>query len=83
MRVRHISIARRYTYQHLGLPTDGQEFLTRITAEFDKVAQAAERGLASNRFAAIRDGRAPNASVADVLPCYRTLAALETQLTAG
>jgi 2-hydroxy-4-carboxymuconate semialdehyde hemiacetal dehydrogenase len=31
--------------------------------------------------AAIREGRAPNASVAQVLPCYRTLHALEQQLT--
>ncbi len=33
-------------------------------------------------FAAIRDGREPNASVAQVLPCYQTLAALEQQLAA-
>ena len=32
-------------------------------------------------FAAIREGREPNASVAQVLPCYRTLHALEQQLT--
>jgi 2-hydroxy-4-carboxymuconate semialdehyde hemiacetal dehydrogenase len=31
-------------------------------------------------FAAIRDGREPNASVAQVLPCYGTLDALERQL---
>jgi 2-hydroxy-4-carboxymuconate semialdehyde hemiacetal dehydrogenase len=31
-------------------------------------------------FAAIREGREPNASVAQVLPCYRTLARLEKQL---
>jgi 2-hydroxy-4-carboxymuconate semialdehyde hemiacetal dehydrogenase len=31
-------------------------------------------------FAAIREGREPNASVAQVLPCYRTLDALEKQL---
>ncbi|MCL4185629.1 MAG: oxidoreductase, partial [Burkholderiaceae bacterium] len=34
-------------------------------------------------FAAIREQREPNASVAQVLPCYRTLQALERQLTAG
>ena len=33
--------------------------------------------------AAIREGREPNASVAQVLPCYRTLAKLEAQLAAG
>ncbi|MFJ7153937.1 Gfo/Idh/MocA family oxidoreductase [Streptomyces sp. NPDC101118] len=33
--------------------------------------------------AAIREGREPNASIAQVLPCYRTLAALEDQLNAA
>jgi 2-hydroxy-4-carboxymuconate semialdehyde hemiacetal dehydrogenase len=33
-------------------------------------------------FAAIREGREPNASVASVLPCYRTLHELEQQLNA-
>ncbi|MBK6885246.1 MAG: Gfo/Idh/MocA family oxidoreductase [Tetrasphaera sp.] len=32
--------------------------------------------------AAIREGREPNASIAQVMPCYRTLAALEDQLAA-
>ena len=31
-------------------------------------------------FAAIREGREPNASVERVLPCYRTLDQLEKQL---
>jgi 2-hydroxy-4-carboxymuconate semialdehyde hemiacetal dehydrogenase len=34
-------------------------------------------------FAAIREGREPNASVAQVLPCYRVLHRLEQQLNAG
>ena len=34
-------------------------------------------------FAAIRDGREPNSSVAKVLPCYRTLHRLEQQLNAA
>ncbi len=34
-------------------------------------------------FAAIRDGREPNAGVAQVLPCYRTLHRLEQQLNAA
>jgi len=34
-------------------------------------------------FAAIREGREPNASVAQVLPCYRTLDKLEGQLAAA
>ncbi len=34
-------------------------------------------------FAAIREGREPNASVAQVLPCYQVLHRLEQQLNAG
>jgi 2-hydroxy-4-carboxymuconate semialdehyde hemiacetal dehydrogenase len=34
-------------------------------------------------FAAIREGREPNASVAQVLPCYRTLHQLERQLSSA
>jgi 2-hydroxy-4-carboxymuconate semialdehyde hemiacetal dehydrogenase len=34
-------------------------------------------------FAAIREGREPNASVAQVLPCYQVLHDLEQQFTAG
>ena len=34
-------------------------------------------------FAAIRDGRQPNSSVASVLPCYQVLHALEQQLNAA
>ena len=35
------------------------------------------RHLVENFFAAIKEGREPNASVAQVLPCYRTLHQLE------
>jgi 2-hydroxy-4-carboxymuconate semialdehyde hemiacetal dehydrogenase len=34
-------------------------------------------------FAAIQEGREPNASVAQVLPCYQVLHNLELQLNAG
>ena len=34
-------------------------------------------------FAAIREGREPNASVAQVLPCYQVLHDLDRQLAAG
>ena len=34
-------------------------------------------------FAAIREGREPNSSVAQVLPCYQVLHDLERQLAAG
>jgi 2-hydroxy-4-carboxymuconate semialdehyde hemiacetal dehydrogenase len=34
-------------------------------------------------FAAIREGREPNAAAAQVLPCYRTLDRLERQLASA
>jgi TnpA family transposase len=49
--------AREQAYQRLDLPVDGRTFLARLTAEFDSAARAAERGMPSNRFAGIRDGR--------------------------
>jgi TnpA family transposase len=48
---------REQAYQRLALPTDGQAFLTKLTAEFERTARAAERGLPGNRFAAIVNGR--------------------------
>ncbi len=49
--------AREQAYQRLDLPTDGQAFLARLGAELDRAARAAKRGLPSNRFAAVRNGR--------------------------
>ena len=49
--------AREQAYGRLDLPLDGQAFLARLTAEFDRVACAAEGGMPGNRFAEIRDGR--------------------------
>ena len=49
--------AREQAYQRLDLPIDGQIFIAKITAEFDRAARAAERGLPSNRFASIINGR--------------------------
>ena len=48
---------REQAYQRLDLPTDGQAFLAKITAEFDRAVRAAEQGLPRNRFASIKDGR--------------------------
>ncbi|HVC61566.1 MAG TPA: Tn3 family transposase [Acetobacteraceae bacterium] len=50
-------VGRAQAYQDLGLPTDPQEFLAKITASFDQAARAAADGLARNRFAAVHDGR--------------------------
>jgi hypothetical protein len=49
--------SREQAYQRLALPTDGRAFLAKLTAEFERVARAAERGLPGNRFAAIVNGR--------------------------
>jgi TnpA family transposase len=48
---------REQAYQRLDLPTDGQTFLARLGAELDRAARAVQRGLPSNRFAAVRNGR--------------------------
>ena len=36
---------REQAYQRLDLPTDGQAFLAKLTAEFDRAVRAAEQGL--------------------------------------
>jgi TnpA family transposase len=48
---------REQAYQRLDLPTDGQTFLARLGVELDRAARAVQRGLPSNRFAAVRNGR--------------------------
>jgi len=48
---------REQAYQRLDLPTDRQTFLARLGAELDRAARAVQRGLPSNRFAAVRNGR--------------------------
>jgi hypothetical protein len=48
---------REQAYQRLDLPINGQAFLTKITREFERAVRAAEHGLASNRFAAVSNGR--------------------------
>ena len=50
-------VSRAQAYQDLGLPTDPQEFLAKITASLDQAARAAADGLARNRFAAVHNGR--------------------------
>lgn len=73
---------REQAYQRLDLPADGQAFLARITAEFDRAARAAERGLPSNRFAAVRDGRL-KLKRRDALPIPRTLLQLRATIGAS
>jgi hypothetical protein len=49
--------AREQAYQRLDLPIDGQIFIAKITAEFDRAARAAQRGMPGNRFASIVNDR--------------------------
>src|SRR5271167_2569145 len=49
--------AREQAYQRLDLPIDGQIFIAKITAEFDRAVGAAEHGMPGNRFASINNGR--------------------------
>jgi TnpA family transposase len=74
--------AREQAYQRLDLPTDGQTFLIKITAEFDRVVQAAERGFTTNRFATIKDGRL-KLKKRDAMPVSRALRALRTMISAS
>jgi len=48
---------REQAYKSLALPRDGQAFIAKITAEFERVARAAEHGMPGNRFVSIVNGR--------------------------
>jgi TnpA family transposase len=74
--------AREQAYQRLDLPPDGQTFLVKITAEFDRAVQAAEQGLPTNRFATIKDGRL-KLKKRDAMPVSRTLRGLRTLISAS
>ena len=66
-----------------GTPTTPQpQGQVTVTASNIKpgVAATISPGVNAEFVAAIREGREPNASVAQVLPCYRVLDALELQL---
>lgn len=74
--------AREQAYQRLDLPIDGPTFLTKIIAEFERAAQAAERGLPTNRFATIKDGRL-KLKKRDAMPVSRALRALRDLIGAS
>ena len=74
--------AREQAYQRLDLPTDGQAFLTKIIAEFERVVQAAEHGLPTNRFATIKGGRL-KLKKRDAMPVSRALRALRDLIGAS
>ena len=76
------SEARTQAYQRLDLPADGQLFLSKITAEFDRAARAAERGLPGNRFATIRNDRL-KLKRRDAMPISRALQQLRATIAAS
>jgi hypothetical protein len=59
-------------YKALSLPADPKVFLAELTAAFDAAVQAATEGLASNRFATVRNGRL-KLKRTDALPISREL----------
>jgi TnpA family transposase len=73
---------REQAYQRLDLPADGQAFLARIAAEFDRAARAAAHGLPSNCFAVVRDGRL-KLKRRDALPVPRVLRELRATIGAS
>jgi TnpA family transposase len=48
---------KQVAYQNLALPLDGKAFIDKLKMEFEAAACAAEKGLPSNRFASILNGR--------------------------
>lgn len=73
---------REQAYLRLDLPPDGQEFLAKITAEFDRAVRAAERGLPSNRFASVSNGRL-KLKKRDAMPVSRVLRELRATIGAS
>ncbi len=73
---------RADAYQRLDLPVDGQAFLARLAAEFDRAARAAEHGLPRNRFAAVQDGRL-KLKRRDALPVPQALRELRATIGAS
>ena len=73
---------REQAYQRLELPNDGQAFLARLGAEFDRAVRAAQRGLPGNRFAAVHNGRL-KLKQRDAMPVSRTLRELRATVGAS
>ena len=75
--------AREQAYQRLDLPTDGQTFLIKITAEFrSRCTGRRTASFTTNRFATIKDGRL-KLKKRDAMPVSRALRALRTMISAS
>jgi len=73
---------RPRAYQQLGLPTDPNDFLSQLIAEFDGAARAAADGLSRNRFARMHEGRL-RLKRHDALPISRELKQLRETFRAS
>ncbi len=73
---------RPQAYHQLDLPADPNDFLSRLLAEFDRVARAAADGLPRNRFARVDDGRL-KLKRRDALPISRELKQLRETFRAS
>jgi TnpA family transposase len=73
---------RRQAYSRLDLPAEPHAFLDAIVAALDRAARAAARGLSTNRFAAVRDGKL-TLKQPDALPIPRTVRHLRETIKAS
>ena len=73
---------RQEAYGRLELPAEPHAFLNNIVAALDKAARAAARGLPTNRFAAVQDGRL-KLKQPDALPIPRSVRWLRATIQAN
>jgi TnpA family transposase len=74
--------SRSEAYDRLALPAEPKAFLGPIVASLDRVARAAARGLSTNAFAEVRDGKLRLKQL-DALPIPRSVRLLRATLKAS
>ena len=73
---------RHEAYGRLGLPSEPQVFIGKLAAALDRAARAAARGLPSNPFAAVQDGKL-KLRQRDALPVPRAIRRLRETINAS
>ena len=73
---------RHEAYGRLGLPSEPQAFIGKLAAALDRAARAAARGLPSNPFAAVQDGKL-KLRQRDALPVPRAIRRLRETINAS
>ena len=73
---------RHEAYGRLGLPSEPQAFIGKLAAALDRAARAAARGLPSNPFAAVQDGKL-KLRQPDALPVPRAIRRLRETIKAS